>query len=614
MTKQNKKDLCKIIAAAVFFVLGNVVNAGEIVRFALFFASFIIAGLDVLINAVRNILSGQVFDEAFLMTIATIGAFLIGEYPEGAAVMLFFQVGELFQSYAVNKSRRSIADLMDIRPDFANVLVDGEVVRKDPYDVKIGDIIVVNPGERVPLDAVVTKGETSIDTSALTGESMPRDIESGSEILSGCININGVVHARVEKEYSESTVNRILDLVENASNKKSKSEKFITRFARYYTPAVCFIALALAVIPSIITGDWSVWVYRALSFLVVSCPCALVISVPLSFFGGLGGASRQGVLVKGSNYLEAMADVKTIVFDKTGTLTKGEFQVVGVNAADGDGEKLLSLAAMCENASSHPIALCIKKAAGNVDISAVSDIKELAGFGVICKINGTETLAGNGKLMAENGIDCTAVQENGSVVHLAQNGVYLGNIVVADVLKDDAKDLIRRVKEMGIEKTVMLTGDIRTVGEKIAADLSVDMAVCELLPHQKVEHFEKLLEENSGNGKVCYVGDGINDAPVLARADVGIAMGALGSDAAIEAADIVIMNDEISKIATAVKVAKKTLAIVKQNIVFAIGVKLLVLLLVALGRASMWGAVFADVGVAVIAILNAVRALDTKGM
>ena len=614
MTKQNKKDLAKIIAAAVLFALGTAVNAGEAVRFALFFAAFLIAGLDVLINAVRNILSGQVFDEQFLMTVATIGAFLVGEYPEGAAVMLFFQVGELFQSYAVNKSRRSISDLMDIRPDFANVLVDGKAEKKDPYDVKNGDIIVINPGERVPLDAVVTKGTSSLDTSALTGESMPRDIAPGSEILSGCINTSGVIHAAVQKEYSDSTVNRILDLVENASNKKSKSEKFITRFARYYTPAVCFIALGLAVVPSLITGDWSVWVYRALSFLVVSCPCALVISVPLSFFGGLGGASRQGVLVKGSNYLEAMAAVKTVVFDKTGTLTKGKFQVTQVNAVNGDKTALLRLAAMCENASTHPIAACIKNAAGDVDFSAVSDIKELAGFGVVCAVNGRETLVGNAKLMQQHGVECHTDGATGSVVHVAQQGEYLGSIVVDDVVKDDAKQLIDSLKSMGITKTVMLTGDIKPVGEKIAADLGVDVAVCDLLPHQKVEQFEKLLAEKGADGKVCYVGDGINDAPVLARADVGIAMGALGSDAAIEAADIVIMNDEISKITTAVRVAKKTLTIVKQNIVFAIGIKVLVLLLVAAGRASMWGAVFADVGVAVIAILNAVRALDTKGM
>ena len=613
MTKQNKKDLYKIIIAAVLFVLGSVVSAGQFVRFVLFFAAFIVAGGEVLINAVQNIRYGQVFDEAFLMTIATIGAFCVGEYPEGAAVMLFFQVGELFQSYAVNKSRKSISDLMDIRPDFAYVLVNGEVVKKDPYDVKVGDIIVINPGERVPLDSVVTEGESSLDTSALTGESLPRDVEKGSEILSGCININGVITAVVAKEYGESTVNRILDLVENASNKKSKSEKFITKFARWYTPAVCGVAVVLAVVPSLITGQWSVWVYRALSFLVVSCPCALVISVPLSFFGGLGGASRQGVLVKGSNYLETMAKVKTVVFDKTGTLTKGQFAVVAVNAVDGDREKLLCTAAVAENASSHPIALCIKNAAGKVD-KAATDVKELAGFGVVCRIDGKETVVGNAKLMVQYNIaDCAADAVVGSVVHIAQQGVYLGNIVVDDVIKEDAKQLIEKLKNMGITKTVMLTGDIKPTGEKIAADLGIDVVVTDLLPHQKVEQFEKILAENT-DGKVCYVGDGINDAPVLARADIGIAMGALGSDAAIEAADVVIMNDEISKITTAIKVAQKTLNIVKQNIVFAIGVKLLVLMLVAVGFATMWWAVFADVGVAVIAILNAVRALNTDNM
>ena len=613
MTKQNKKDLCKILVAAVLFVLGNAVQAGEVVRFGLFFAAFLVAGLDVLINAVRNITYGQVFDEEFLMTIATIGAFCVGEYPEGAAVMLFFQVGELFQSYAVNKSRRSISDLMDIRPDFANVVVGGETVKKDPYDVKAGDIIVINPGERVPLDSVVVSGESSLDTSALTGESMPRDIENGSEILSGCININGVITAKVTKEYGESTVNRILDLVENASNKKSKSEKFITKFARVYTPAVCGVAVALAVVPSVITGNWSVWVYRALSFLVVSCPCALVISVPLSFFGGLGGASKQGVLVKGSNYLETMAQVKTVVFDKTGTLTKGKFEVVAVNAVDGESEKLLKTAALCEMASSHPIALCIKNAAGKVGAGCVSDVKEQAGFGVICNLGGAETLVGNEKLMKQHGISGVAQHGGtGSVVHVAQNGVYLGNIVVDDVIKDDAKQLVEKLKNMGMT-TVMLTGDIKPVGEKIAADLGIDKAVTDLLPHEKVQHLEEILAHKT-DGKVCYVGDGINDAPVLARADIGIAMGALGSDAAIEAADVVIMNDEIGKITTAVGVAQKTLTIVKQNIVFAIGVKLLVLLMVAVGIATMWWAVFADVGVAVIAILNAIRALDTDNV
>ena len=608
MTKQNKKDLYKILVAAAFFVLGWVVNAGEAVRFSLFFAAFIIVGLDVLVNAVRNIFNGQVFDEEFLMTVATIGAFCVGEYPEGAAVMLFFQIGELFQSYAVNKSRRSISDLMDIRPDFANVLIDGKAVRKDPYDVKTDDIIVINPGERVPLDAVVLTGESSLDTSALTGESVPRDVQPGSEILSGCINTSGVLTARVQKEYSESTVNRILDLVENASNKKSKSEKFITKFARVYTPAVCFVALALAVIPSIFTGNWSVWVYRALSFLVVSCPCALVISVPLSFFGGLGGASKQGVLVKGSNYLEALAAVDTVVLDKTGTLTKGSFSVVETR-----GENVLQTAALAEIASNHPIAQCIKTAAdADIDADRVTDIKELAGFGVVCSVDGVPVLVGNAKLMETNNVkgfeQYTAA---GTVVYVAKNGIYAGCIVVADTLKTDSVNAVRKLKTAGM-KTVMLTGDVSEIGTKIADEVGVDAVYTDLLPQQKVEKLEEILA--AAKGKVCYVGDGINDAPVLARADIGIAMGALGSDAAIEAADVVIMNDEIGKIATAIRVAQKTIGIVKQNIVFAIGVKVLVLVLVAMGLASMWWAVFADVGVAVIAILNAIRALSTKGI
>lgn len=608
MTKQNKKDLAKIIAAAVFFVLGNVVSAGETVRFALFFAAFVVAGGQVLVSAVRNIFNGQVFDEEFLMTVATVGAFIVGEYPEGAAVMLFFQVGELFQSYAVNKSRKSIADLMDIRPDFANVVTADGVVKKDPYDVAVGDVIVVNPGERVPLDAVVTKGVSSLDTSALTGESLPRDVETDSEILSGCINLNGVITATVTKPYGESTVNRILDLVENASNKKSKSEKFITKFARWYTPAVCFVALALAVVPPLFDGMWSQWVYRALSFLVVSCPCALVISVPLSFFGGLGGASKAGVLIKGSNYLEALAQVETVVFDKTGTLTEGRFAIVEIV-----GEDVVRIAALAESASTHPIALCIKNAADNVDTSRVADITEQAGFGVVCRIDGKTTLVGSEKLMESHGVmGFVPVQTEGTVVYVAQEGSFVGSIVIADTVKKDSADTVKKLKALGIKNTVMLTGDKKAVGEKIAAQVGIDTVYTQLLPQQKVEKVEEIIAQ--ATGKVCYVGDGINDAPVLARADIGIAMGALGSDAAIEAADIVIMNDEIGKIATAVKISRRTIAIVKQNIVFAIGVKLLVLLLVAMGHATMWSAVFADVGVAVIAILNAIRALNTKGM
>lgn len=608
MTRQNKKDLAKIIVAAVFFVLGNIVDASEMVRFVLLFAAFVVAGGEVLVSAVRNIFNGQVFDEEFLMTVATVGAFIVGEYPEGAAVMLFFQIGELFQSYAVNKSRKSIADLMDIRPDFANVVTGEGVVKKDPYDVAVGDVIVINPGERVPLDAVVKTGVSSLDTSALTGESLPRDVEKDSEILSGCINLNGVITATVTKPYGESTVNRILDLVENASNKKSKSEKFITKFARWYTPAVCFVALVLAVVPPLFDGQWSQWVYRALSFLVVSCPCALVISVPLSFFGGLGGASKEGVLIKGSNYLEALAKVETVVFDKTGTLTEGRFSIVETT-----GSNTLVLAALAETASSHPIALCIKNAAGSQDTGRVTDITEQAGFGVECKVDGKTVLAGSEKLMHSHGVaGFVPVETEGTAVYVAQDGSFVGSIVIADTVKKDSADTVRRLKNLGIKNTVMLTGDKKPVGQKIAAQVGIDAVYTDLLPQQKVEKAEEIIAQTAG--KVCYVGDGINDAPVLARADIGIAMGALGSDAAIEAADIVIMNDEIGKIATAVKISRKTIGIVKQNIVFAIGVKLLVLLLVAVGHATMWSAVFADVGVAVIAILNAIRALNTKGM
>lgn len=614
MTKQNKKQLYRIIAAAVLFAFGSFMGENQTLRFLFFFASFLTTGFEVILNAARNIMHGQIFDEEFLMSIATIGAFAIGEYPEGAAVMLLFQVGELFQSYAVGKSRKSISDLMDIKADYANLVKDGKTEKTDLYQVKPGDIIVINPGERVPLDSVVLNGESSLDTSALTGESMPRDVAEGSEILSGCININGVITAKVLKEYSESTVSRILDLVENASNKKSRSEKFITKFARWYTPTVCAIALALAIVPSIITGQWSVWIYRALSFLVVSCPCALVISVPLSFFGGLGGASRRGVLIKGSNYLEALAEVKTVVFDKTGTLTKGQFEVKSVDAVKGDSAMLLETAALCECASSHPIAVCIKNAVKDVDAKRVSNIKEQAGFGVVCTIDGVQALAGSAKLMQQYNIEYkTADNDCASIVYIAKGGEYLGSILVGDAIKEDAKQLVSDLHKMGISKTVMLTGDMRQTAEKIAAEIGIDNVVSELLPHEKVQQLETILAENK-NGKVCYVGDGINDAPVLARADIGIAMGALGSDAAIEAADVVIMNDEIGKITTAVKISQKTLNIVKQNIAFAIGTKLLVLLLVALGKATMWLAVFADVGVAVIAIMNAVRALNTKNM
>ena len=612
MSKKNKKDLIRIIIAGLFFAVAAITKMEGPTAFAMYFASFLIVGHDVVIGAVRNIAGGQIFDENFLMTVATIGAFAVGEYPEAAAVMLFFQTGELFQNYAVNKSRKSISDLMDIRPDFSNVVSGDTTVKTDPYDVKQGDIIIVNPGERVPLDGIVISGVSTLDTSALTGESLPREVQTDSELLSGCININGVLKVKVTKEYGQSTVNRILDLVENASNKKSKSEKFITKFAKYYTPTVVIIALLLAVLPPLfIKGAlWQDWIYRALTFLVISCPCALVISVPLSFFGGLGGASSRGVLIRGSNYLETLAKTKTVVFDKTGTLTKGKFDVVQVNGE----ENTLEIAAIAEAHSSHPIASCIKNAAQNNGEIKATNVQEKAGYGVTCEVNGVKTLVGNAKLMTENNIAYKEVVGS-TVVYVAQNGVCTGSIVIEDTLKPDAKEAIKGLKNMGVTKTVMLTGDSKAVGEKIAKELGLDTVCTELLPDQKVEQLEKLLSEKSlQEDKLCYVGDGINDAPVLARADIGIAMGALGSDAAIEAADVVIMNDQPSKIITAINISRKTLGIVKQNIIFALGIKLLVLLLGATGHATMWEAVFSDVGVAVIAILNSMRALNTKNM
>ncbi len=612
MSKKNKKNLKRIIIAAAFFAVAAITRMQGATAFAMYFAAFVIVGYDVVIGAVRNIANGQIFDENFLMMIATIGAFIVGEYPEGAAVMMFFQVGELFQDYAVNKSRKSISSLMDIRPDFANVVSGDTTVKTDPYDVKLNDIIVVNPGERVPLDGIVISGTSTLDTSALTGESLPREVQENSEILSGCININGVIKVKVTKEYEQSTVNRILDLVENASNKKSKSEKFITKFAKYYTPTVVVFALILAIIPPLfIKGAmWQDWVYRALTFLVISCPCALVISVPLSFFGGLGGASSKGVLIKGSNYLETLAKTNIVVFDKTGTLTKGKFDVVKVNGS----ENTLEIASAAEMHSSHPIAACIKNAVTTDIIFKAENVQEKAGYGVTCDINSVKTFVGNSKLMAENNIKIEEVVGN-TVVYVAQNGVCIGSIIIEDTLKPDAELAVKALKNVGVTKTVMLTGDSKAVGEKIANQLGLDKVYTELLPDQKVDQLEKLLAEKSTEKeKLCYVGDGINDAPVLARADVGVAMGALGSDAAIEAADVVIMNDEPSKIVTAINISRKTLGIVKQNIAFALGVKLLVLLLGAMGIATMWEAVFSDVGVAVIAILNSMRALNTKNM
>lgn len=614
---KNQKALFKIAAAAVIYAIGIFYKGPEMITMGIFLVAFLIVGLEVVLNAVRNIFNGQVFDENFLMSIATIGAFIIGEYPEGVAVMLFFQVGEWFQNYAVNKSRKSIAQLMDIRPDYANVQRGSEFLKLEPTQVSVGDIILVKPGEKVPLDAIIIEGSSMLDTSALTGESVPREIGKGDNLLSGCINVNGVITARVTKEYGESTVSKILDLVENASSKKSKSENFITKFARYYTPVVVIIALFLAVLPPLILGGgWSDWVYRALIFLVISCPCALVISVPLSFFGGIGGASKCGVLVKGSNYLEALSNVEVVVFDKTGTLTKGVFKVVEISPQGVSSDELLELAAYAEGYSNHPISSSLKTAYGKeLENNRISNVEEISGHGVVAIVDGKKVAAGNIKLMEKLGISYDiSHNQMGTVVYVAIDNRYSGSIVIADEVKEDAILAISQLKKAGISKTVMLTGDTKAVGEKVAQGLGIDLVYTELLPGDKVAKLEELLAEKSSKGTLCFVGDGINDAPVLARADIGIAMGALGSDAAIEAADIVIMTDEPSKIVTAIKISQKTLRIVKQNIAFAIGVKLIFLLMGAFGIATMWEAVFADVGVSVIAILNAVRALNTENL
>ena len=614
-----KKRLTRIIISGILFILAIIIKVDiSFVTPALYISCFLVVGWDVVYKAFRNILRGKVFDENFLMSIATIGAFAIGEYPEAAAVMLFYQVGELFQSYAVSQSRKSIATLMDIRPDYANVKR-GDILEKvDPDEVKIDDIIVVSAGERIPLDGVVIEGSSMVDTSALTGESVPRSVGVGSEALSGCINVSGVITIKVEKEFGESTVSKILDLVENASSKKSKSENFITKFARVYTPIVVFAALALAIIPPLVIKDatFSEWVYRALTFLVVSCPCALVISVPLSFFGGIGGASKVGVLVKGSNYLEALAETETVVFDKTGTLTKGVFDVQEICPEPSlSKEELLRLTAFAESYSNHPISLSLRRAFNNeIDKSLISDVEEISGHGVKASISGKEVLAGNMKLMKKYNVPCVENSVIGTVVHVAIDRVYAGYIIIADKVKDDSALAIKKLKESGINKTVMLTGDNKNVGEKVANQLGIDKVYTELLPGDKVEKLEELFNEKTQKGKLAFVGDGINDAPVLARADIGIAMGGLGSDAAIEAADVVIMTDEPSKIATAMKISRKTLKIVKQNIVFALAIKIGVLALSAIGIATMWEAVFADVGVSVIAILNSLRALNTKNM
>ena len=601
-----------VLATAVLLSLNN-----EWLQIALFIISYIIVGGDVVKRAVKNIFKGQVFDENFLMSIATIGAFFIGEYPEGVAVMLFYQVGELFQSYAVGKSRKSIASLMDIRPDYANVKKGDELVKVDPDEVQIGDIIVIKAGEKIPLDGKVIEGSSMIDTSALTGESVPREVEVGSDILSGCININGVITAEVTKEFGESTVSKILDLVENASSKKSNSEQFITKFARYYTPVVGIIAVFLAIIPPLVIdgATFSDWIYRALAFLVVSCPCALVISIPLSFFGGIGGASKKGVLVKGSNYLEALAETEIVVFDKTGTLTKGVFNVQEIHPEGVSKEELLEITAHAESYSNHPISLSLKRAySKEIDNGRISDVEEISGHGVIATVDGKKVMVGNIKLMKMMDIPYFKGELIGTIVHVAVNNKYIGYIVIADEVKEDSAQAIKELKAANIKQTVMLTGDNKSIGSKVAKELGLDKVYAELLPADKVEKLEELFSQKSKKGKLAFVGDGINDAPVLARADIGIAMGGLGSDAAIEAADVVIMTDEPSKIATTMKISKKTLKIAHQNIVFAIGIKIIVLILSAFGITTMWAAIFADVGVTIIAVLNAFRALNVKNL
>ena len=614
MTRKQKRLLTRIIVAAVLFLCGNLIPLPEWAEMGVFLICYAVAGWDIVWKAITNILHGQVFDENFLMTIATVGALILGEHSEGVAVMLFYQVGEWFQSYAVSKSRKSITSLMDIRPDYANVERDGKLIQVDPDEVKIGDTIIVKPGERVPLDGKIIKGVSALDTSALTGESMPREVEPGMDVISGCINQTGILTIETTKEFGESTVAKILDLVENASDKKGRTENFISRFARYYTPIVVFAALALAILPPLfLQQSFSIWIYRALTFLVISCPCALVISIPLSFFGGIGGSSKIGVLVKGSIFLESLAHAEVVVFDKTGTLTKGSFAVSEIHAVDVKDSQLLEMAAYAEDYSNHPISLSIKAAYGKkIDNSRITDVQEIAGHGVQAVIDGKKILAGNAKLMEREHIKYAPSSSVGTVVYLACDGTYAGCIVIEDEIKSDAAAAIKNLKSSGIRRTVMLTGDADAVGKKVAGRLGLDQAYTELLPADKVDRLEDLLKEKSEKGKLVFVGDGINDAPVLARADVGIAMGGLGSDAAIEAADVVLMTDEPSKIAAVMKIARKTIRIANQNIVFALGVKFLVLILGALGKANMWAAVFADVGVSIIAILNAIRAMRVK--
>ncbi len=624
MNKKQKKMLVRIILAAVLMIVLAYVPVTGAIRFLLYLVPYLIIGYDILLKAAKGIRNRQVFDECFLMAIATIGAMALaiyedGDYTEAIAVMLFYQIGEWFQSYAVGKSRRNISELMDIRPDYANVEQNGKLEQIDPDEVEIGSIIVVQPGEKVPIDGIVVEGTSSLNTSALTGESLPRDIKTGEEIISGCINMTGVLKIRTTKEFGESTVSKILDLVENASSRKSRSEDFISKFARVYTPAVCYSALALAVLPPLVRivmdvpPQWGDWVYRALTFLVISCPCALVISIPLSFFAGIGGASNGGVLVKGSNYLETLSKAKIVVFDKTGTLTQGVFEVKGIHHNELEDEKIIEYAALVESASSHPISKSLKKAYGKeIDRSRVEDIEEISGNGVTAKVDGVFVAAGNEKLMKRIGISSIPCHDTGTIIHMAIDGKYAGHIVISDIEKPHSREAVKALKAAGVQKTVMLTGDTRKVAEKVAADLGIDEVYSELLPAGKVEKVEELLANKPENAKLVFVGDGINDAPVLSRADIGIAMGAMGSDAAIEAADVVLMDDDPLKISKAIKISRKCLRIVHENIVFAIGIKLICLVLGALGIANMWLAIFADVGVMVIAVLNAIRALFVK--
>ena len=622
MNKKQKKMFIRIIISTALIIILSLLPVEGYVQFALFMIPYLVIGYDILKKAWKGILNRQAFDENFLMAVATIGAIALKDYKEGVAVMLFYQIGELFQSYAVGKSRKNISELMDIRPDYANVEKDGTLCQVDPDEVEVGTVIVVQPGEKVPIDGVVVEGQSTLNTSALTGESLPREVGCDDEIISGCINLNGVLKIRTTREFGESTVSKILDLVENSSSKKSRSENFISKFAKYYTPAVCYSALALVIIPPIVrmvvmglSPEWGDWIYRALTFLVISCPCALVISIPLSFFAGIGGASNQGILVKGSNYLETLSQTKYVVFDKTGTMTKGVFEVAGIHHSDMSDDKLLEYAALAECASSHPISKSLKKAYGKaIDRSRVTDIEEISGNGVIAKVDGISVAAGNTKLMDHLGIKYIDCHHVGTIVHMAVDGKYAGHILIADIIKPHAKEAIQALKKAGVRKTIMLTGDTKKVADQVAAELAIDEVYSELLPADKVTKVETLLSTKGQKEKLAFVGDGINDAPVLSRADIGIAMGALGSDAAIEAADVVLMDDDPLKISKAIRISRKCLRIVYENIWFALGIKGICLLLGALGIANMWMAIFADVGVMVIAVLNATRALFVKNL